>query len=326
MKKVLSIDAGGIRGIIPAIILAEIETRARQPISNLFDFFVGTSTGGMLVLGLNRPDPTNCLRPLCSATEVGWLFHEWGNRAFGRELSQADRLIVERSSEHGIEEMFREYFGNTRLSRSLRPTMVTAFDLVRGRPFFFHSAQAARNNSADVLMWQAARATTAVPRHFAPFRLPVSIAPSLDNHEACLVDGSLFAGNPATSALAEARALFPEEDDFLLISLGCGEVSRGFSPVDHLHKMKRRLVDCSLTAQSACVDHQMRAFLPVQRYIRIQPELMPGSDRIDDTSRDYLLNMEGVARETIVRYSNVLDYIVDLIAQDPVEHFELDVA
>jgi uncharacterized protein len=325
MKKVLSIDAGGIRGIIPAIILEEIEARARQPISNLFDLFAGTSTGGMLVLGLNRPDPRDCLRPLCSATEVGWLFHEWGNRAFGKELSKADRPVSGRSSDDGIEEMFREYFGNTRLSRSLRPTMVTAFDLVRGRPFFFNSAQAARNNSADVFMWQAARATTAVPRHFAPFRLPVSLAPFLDEHEVCLVDGSLFAGNPATCALAEARALFPEEDDFLLISLGCGEVSRGMSPVD-LQKMKRRLVDCSLTAQSACVDYQMRAFLPVQRYIRIQAELMPGFDRIDDTSRDYLLNMEGVARENIVRYSKVLDYIVDLIAPDPVESIELDVA
>jgi hypothetical protein len=76
----------------------------------------------------------------------------------------------------------------------------------------------------------------------------------------------------------------------------------------------------------ACVDYQMRAFLPVQRYIRIQAELMPGFDRIDDTSRDYLLNMEGVARENIVRYSKVLDYMVDLIAPDPVESIELDVA
>ena len=325
MKKILSIDAGGTRGIIPAIILAEIEARARQPISNLFDFFAGTSTGGMLVLGLNRPDPVDRFRPLCSATEVGWLFHEWGNRAFNKELSKADRLISERSSDGGIEGMFREYFGNTRLSRSLRPTMVTAFDLVKGRPFFFNSAQAAKNNSVDVFMWQAARATTAVPRHFAPLRLSVSLAPFPNHHEVCLIDGSLFAGNPAMCALAEARALFPEEDDFLLISLGCGEVSRGLSP-DNLQKTRRRLADCSLTAQSACVDYQMRAFLQVHRYIRIQAELMPGFDRIDDTSRDYLQKMEEVARATIVRYSKVLDNIVDLIASDPAEHLELDAA
>ena len=70
----------------------------------------------------------------------------------------------------------------------------------------------------------------------------------------------------------------------------------------------------------------MRAFLPVQRYIRIQAELKPGFDRIDDTSRDYLLTMEEVARETIMRYSKVLDYIVDLIVPDPVEQAAFDAA
>jgi uncharacterized protein len=325
MKKVLSIDAGGTRGIIPAIILAEIEARASQPVSNLFDFFAGTSTGGMLVLGLNRPDPGDCLRPLCSATEVGWLFHEWGNRAFGDKLSKTDRLVSARSPGDRIEEMFREYFGNTRLSHSLRPTMVTAFDLVLGRPFFFNSVQAARNNSADIFMWQAARATTAVATHFAPLRLSVPRAPLLHDREVCLIDGSLFAANPAACALAEARVLFPEEDDFLLISLGCGEVNAGSPPLD-LQKMRRRIVDCSLTAQSACVDYQMRAFLPVQRYIRIQAELKRGFDRIDDTSRDYLLTMDRVARETIVRYSKVLDYVVDLVSPDPVEHLDFDAA
>jgi len=38
MKKILSIDAGGVRGIVPAIILAEIEARTGQPVSALFDF------------------------------------------------------------------------------------------------------------------------------------------------------------------------------------------------------------------------------------------------------------------------------------------------
>src|SRR5262245_25445330 len=50
MRKILSIDAGGVRGIIPATILAEVEARTGQPVCSLFDFFAGTSSGGMLVL------------------------------------------------------------------------------------------------------------------------------------------------------------------------------------------------------------------------------------------------------------------------------------
>lgn len=53
MKKYnLSVDGGGIRGITPAIILAEIEKRARKPISQIFDPVAGTSTGGIVVAGL----------------------------------------------------------------------------------------------------------------------------------------------------------------------------------------------------------------------------------------------------------------------------------
>jgi patatin-like phospholipase/acyl hydrolase len=53
--KILSIDGGGIRGLIPAIILDYIETTTGKPISQLFHLITGTSTGGILALGLVKP-------------------------------------------------------------------------------------------------------------------------------------------------------------------------------------------------------------------------------------------------------------------------------
>ena len=53
--KVLSIDGGGIRGIIPAMLLAEIEKRTGKEIWEMFDLIAGTSTGGLLALGLVAP-------------------------------------------------------------------------------------------------------------------------------------------------------------------------------------------------------------------------------------------------------------------------------
>ena len=55
LLKILSIDGGGIRGIIPAMVLARIEDLTGKPISELFDLIAGTSTGGILALGLTRP-------------------------------------------------------------------------------------------------------------------------------------------------------------------------------------------------------------------------------------------------------------------------------
>ena len=294
--------------MIPATILAELEARTGRPVCSLFDFLAGTSSGGMLVLALNCPDAFGCRRPLCSATEVTELFYEWGHRAFVNKSSKAVRPIEEISSENGIENMFRDFFGDALLSDSLKPTMVTAFDLTMGQPFFFNSAEATRNVGNDVLMWQAARATTAVPTHFSPFRFSISDAPFGRAREATLVDGSLFASNPAMCALAEARSLFPGEDDWLLISLGCGNTSQ---------RNRRRIFDFSLAAQSACVDYQMRAFLPRKRYIRIQPNLTPGFDRIDDASPQNLRALQRAAQETIARNEDLLDQLVDLLAPTP---------
>ena len=58
MKKILSIDGGGIRGIIPATILAEIERRTQKRIAQVFDLLAGTSTGGILSLGLGKKKRT----------------------------------------------------------------------------------------------------------------------------------------------------------------------------------------------------------------------------------------------------------------------------
>ena len=245
---------------------------------------------------------------------VASLFHEWGNRAFGDKLSKRVQALDEISSA-GVEDMFREYFGDALLSDSIKPTIVTAFDLTTAQPFFLNSAKAVRNAGDDLLMWQATRATTAVPPYFSPLRLSISHMPFRRAREACLVDGSLFASNPAMCALAEARSLFPGEDDFLLISLGCGEARHAFLPVA-LRQNRRRIFDYSSTAQSACVEYQMRAFLPRQRYIRIQAELEPGFDRIDDASEKNLLALQRKARETIARHQDVLDQLVDLLAPE----------
>jgi patatin-like phospholipase/acyl hydrolase len=112
MKRILSIDAGGIRGTIPATILGEVEARTAQPISSLFHFFVGTSSGGILVLGLNCPDKPGRSRPLSSATEVAELFYECRNRAFGDGLLNTNQATGGMNSGNGVEDLFHEFFGD----------------------------------------------------------------------------------------------------------------------------------------------------------------------------------------------------------------------
>jgi patatin-like phospholipase/acyl hydrolase len=73
---VLALDGGGIRGIIPATVLNEIDRRCNRRIGEIFDLIAGTSTGGILALALTTPDPANPGEPRYRAEELVSLYAE----------------------------------------------------------------------------------------------------------------------------------------------------------------------------------------------------------------------------------------------------------
>ena len=93
--KVLSIDGGGIRGIIPAIILKEIEKRTQKRISGMFDLIAGTSTGGILALGLTKPHPYNNGQPHYEAVDLIELYREEGKHIFNESLLRKSFTVDE---------------------------------------------------------------------------------------------------------------------------------------------------------------------------------------------------------------------------------------
>src|SRR5690349_3735852 len=105
--KILSIDGGGIRGIIPAMLLAQIESRTNRPIARLFDLIAGTSTGGILALGLTVPRYPG--GPLYTAGQLVDLYQNQGRRIFSRsmwrKLFACDNLTWKKYSSKGIEQV-----------------------------------------------------------------------------------------------------------------------------------------------------------------------------------------------------------------------------
>ena len=79
MKLILSISGGGIRGIIPAIILSHIEKHVGKPISKCFDLIAGTSTGGIIATLLSVPENN---KPKYSASQVVELYKQFGTQVF----------------------------------------------------------------------------------------------------------------------------------------------------------------------------------------------------------------------------------------------------
>src|SRR5919197_214120 len=220
--KILAIDGGGIRGVIPATVLTEIETRMGKRTAELFDLVAGTSTGGILALGLFKPDGNG--RPQYAASELSALYEREGPRIFDRSpwhtFVSLGSLADEKYPADGIEAVLKEYFGDARLKDAVTETLVTSYELESRQPWFFARHKAIEDPAAnDFPMRFVARATSAAPTYFEPEELPTTTP------HGGLIDGGVFANNPAMCAYVEMKKLRPEAD-VLVVSLGTGQHTR----------------------------------------------------------------------------------------------------
>lgn len=246
--RVLTIEGGGVRGIIPTRLLAALESLSDRPITELFDILVGTSTGGMLALGLAMPGGNG--GRAYTAKNVGDIYTSHGQQIFPKPASSLPRSLQEarewwasasssaaifgfnpdagnaRYSPAGIEEAFELYFGDTRLSDAVIDVVVTSYDLQTKSPILFRSRDAQADPEADPLMRDVARATSAAPTYFPPLEIEWDGVP-----DRLLVDGGVFAKNPAMIGYMEgverAREQGLADNDVMVVSLGTGLPRRG---------------------------------------------------------------------------------------------------
>ena len=308
VRRVLSLDGGGIRGIIPALVVAHLERKMDAPASELFDLIVGTSTGGILALGLALQD--NEGRPLLAAKSMAALYERHGaeifERSLWRKLRTAGGLFEEAYSHEALEKILHKYFGDKKMRDCGTPVMVTSYDIERRKTVFLKSWHADHN---ELSCAEASRATSAAPTYFEPVNLQWA------EQSRTLIDGGVFINSPAVSAYAEARKLFPDEP-IAMLSLGTGELTRPI-PYDEARTWGSALwvmslLDCMFDGASKAADHQMRLFLG-DHYLRLQTQLHYASDDMDDASRGNIRNLKQTATELIEREAGALRHFFKII-------------
>ncbi len=288
--RILSIDGGGIRGIVPAVVLAELERRAGRPLHELFDLVAGTSTGGIIACALTIPRPAEELVGLY-LTEGPRIFR----RSLGRRVTSAEGLIDEKYDDDALDDALARYLGESRLRDARTRVLITTYDLHARMPYLFKSWQA----GADVSMALAARATSAAPTYFEPVRWSGR----------SLVDGGVYATNPAMCAFAEATRLRAREKH-VVVSLGTGKLTRRIDHDDAKDwgqlEWVRPVIDVVFDGVSDTVEYQLDQ-LAGPRHHRFQVELTRASDDLDEASPENLELLQGHARELVAQASDELD-------------------
>jgi hypothetical protein len=217
MRRILTIDGGGVRGIIPAVVLAALERSTGRPVRETFDFVAGTSSGAVLAAGIAAGIP---------ADRLAGLYAERAPEVFRRVpiISTLRRIVSgEVYDTATLNALVREELGpaarDWRLNDAPIDLLITAKRLVDGMPWYFVRDSPANScRAGSVALSDAVTASAAAPTYFAPWAVGAIGE---------LIDGGIgVAGNPAYQACVEAFHYTHayEPGSTLVVSLGTGKL------------------------------------------------------------------------------------------------------
>ena len=301
MKKkvvnVLSIDGGGIRGILPSQILVYVEKKLSEiygkttRLSDHFDLIAGTSTGGILAALYCFPDKDG--NPKYTAEESLNLYMNNGSDIFKKQSRwyyTLNGLLGPRYNPDNIENLFEMYFEDTRIKESTTNLMLSSIDNINREIYFFKSYKAKEKEPHNTLFKDAVRATSAAPTYFRPNHIYI------DGEERSLIDGGLGINNPTISAYIEIGNLYPEATTINILSIGTSPLEESIS-----YKVAKKwgtitgapkLFDITLASMADAVDYQMSELYKnenmIGNYLRVQPQLFNASGEMDDASHKNL--------------------------------------
>lgn len=328
--KILSIDGGGIRGILPAVILQEMERRLRERTSNenerisdYFDMIAGTSAGGMLACSmLYKHDG----KKMDCSTAVS-LFESGGPRIFKKNgFNQIRRIFDSMYPAKNIEAVLAEVFGDSQLSESDTEGLITAYDITDREAVLFDTSSAKRDQNRDYRLADIARATSAAPTYF-----PVAEVTSMGGTDKCLVDGGIYANDPSLCAIVEAKKKIwketnraPKIHDMYVVSIGTGRVSKSYlyekAKGWGLISWALPVIDILQSSGAEVISYQVGKLFEAEecldQYIRLTPEIGDASEEMDDGSVKNIEALKASAEKYIQEHSADLDKIVsDLLGE-----------
>ena len=311
---VLSIDGGGIRGIIPAIFLKEIETRMKEPISSVFNEIVGTSTGGIIALGLSAATPNG--EPMYDVDDLLELYETQGGVIFQSSLFRKG-IFRSRYNHVGLEGLLLEKFGNLMLNQTRTKVAVTSYDMERAMPYVFSSQRARANDNDNFLMKDAARATSAAPTYFSPAEI-YSIADEDKAFPLHLIDGGVVANNPALLGYSLAHTDYPDADDFIVVSIGTGDGRKSLQRTSigggGALFWASPIINVMMSGVSYLNDKMLQLIFPEtngpNKYYRFQMPLEAELEPMDETSPPHIERLKSLGKEMVRTYSRDIDELV----------------
>ncbi|MBA3814374.1 MAG: patatin-like phospholipase family protein [Alphaproteobacteria bacterium] len=319
--RILAIDGGGIRGILPGCLMKYVEDGLTQKLGSQFyfarhlDLVAGTSTGGIITLGLVMPGERG--RPKYTTQTLLDLYTTKGPEIFPAPWSSMKKFFTSPYKVEPLERYLKEYFGDTYLSESLCPTLITSFDLKNNKAHTFDSHKAKRKDSKNFSLRDAGRATSAAPTYFPSAKIKNKLMQEFE-----CVDGGIYANNPTLLAIKRAQQLYPDAKEYVVYSFGTGKSSK--KDLSHLGSsgLLKWGVDIANILMANSLEYTERLIKKeVQKdqrikYVRLQTELKASETEMDNTKADNIQNLLAAAEQTIDAKKQILDEMIEEFYKD----------
>lgn len=326
---ILSIDGGGIRGIIPAKILEFLESELQKldgeeaRIADYFDVIAGTSTGGLMTAMLTAPDANN--RPLFAAKDLAPFYVDNGPQIFptrcggllGSVGSTMRVLVGPKYDGKFLHQLIRDNLGQNRLHQTLTNVVIPTFDIKNMQPTIFSSYQIKNLAYMDALLSDICIGTSAAPTFFPAHHFTNTDNDSGHSWDFNLIDGGVTANNPTMVAVREVtKEVLSNSGDFfpaapldytkvLVVSLGTGsetqsqkytaEMASKWGVLSWLiNGNSTPIIDVYDNASKDMVDYFLCVFFHAlnsqDNYIRIQEVNLTGDTSSVDVTTEKNLN------------------------------------
>lgn len=315
--RILSIDAGGVRGLVSAIWLSRLEDLLGTPIYKHFDLVVGTSSGAVLAAAIASGMPAN---------QFVSVFRDHIHEIFpasARRGGVTQRLLALRRGPKydgvGLEKILREIFADRQMSDLKCHTMIASYNLLNRRSLFFKSWKA---EHAPLPVWGVCKASASAPAYFPSHVMRVGLA------DLPLADGAIMAGTPAVNAIAEALRLNRSQghgtgmENFIMLSVGTGKSNRHIS-IDEgqnwgAFDWSAPLIGLVGDGGADAADYMCQQFLAPGHYVQLQTGLDAASDEIDDADETNLNTLASVAQHYLTNQGGnlKLEKLVALLQQE----------
>jgi patatin-like phospholipase/acyl hydrolase len=293
-KFILSLDGGGVRAIAAIVFLKQLEIASGKKIFDIFDFFIGTSAGGINALHIAA------LEASCFELENFWSKENlsktmtksfWDNASFLQTKPKYDG--------RGKRELLLEYFKDQSLGEAKKPVAVLAYDVEKRKPRLLSSYK-----SPGIKIVSAASATSAAPIYYSTQEI---------DDGSWLIDGGIVANNPSLLGYSEAKKLFPGSD-IKVLSIGTGINRRKINGANSskwgaLNWLRHDILGIML--ESSMFDEIARDLMG-NSYLRVNSSTGLVNRRMDDTSdinleRIHLMGMDWWSEfgEDVTEFLNV---------------------